>query len=127
MNRKILMIDDDQDFTAAIKVFLEKEGFSFVSASMGCDGFNRFVEENPDLVILDVMMEYDTVGFDIAQKIKKAKPDIPIIIVTGIVDMLHINFEEKSKDKDWLNIDVFMNKPLKNDELLAKIKGLLNI
>ena len=60
---KILMIDDDPDVVLAMQIPLEAAGYEFYSAGSGAEGLEKLKEINPDLIILDVMMETATEGF----------------------------------------------------------------
>ncbi|MBU4334442.1 MAG: response regulator, partial [Candidatus Omnitrophica bacterium] len=62
MSKKILMIDDDPDFIAAVQTLLEAKDYVVVTASNGQEGLLKAKEEKPDLITLDVMMTNDSEG-----------------------------------------------------------------
>ena len=126
---KILIIDDDADMVAGMRVLLKKKGYEIVSASGGDEGLKKVKEERPDLIILDVMMETGDKGFDVARALKKeeASRDIPILMLTAIKDRTGLDFKKEAGDEVWLPVDDYCDKPLKSDELISKVEGLLRI
>ena len=69
------MIDDDPDVILAIRIPLEAVGYEFYSASNSTEGLEKVKEINPDLIILDVMMETATEGFQTSLKLRDHPPD----------------------------------------------------
>ena len=69
--KRILIIDDDPDFTEATQVVLESQGYVVASASDGSEAILRVGLFNPDLIILDVMMDSNREGFVLARELKK--------------------------------------------------------
>ena len=83
---KILVVDDDPDFVEATRMVLEKAGHKVISASNGKTGVMRVREDEPDLVILDVIMDSVLEGLSVSQQIHDAAElaETPIIMVTSI-------------------------------------------
>mgnify|MGYP001823294178 FL=1 len=90
------------------------------------EGLEKLNANLPDLVILDVMMDEEHDGFDMSREIKKAHPNLPIVMLTGISDITGVNFRAAAADPDWLPADEFLDKPVTPDELLATIEELLS-
>jgi CheY-like chemotaxis protein len=82
---KILIVDDDPDFTDATRMVLEKAGHTVTNATSGDKGFKRALEEKPDLVVLDVIMDSVLDGVSTSQRMhdEPETKDIPIIMVTS--------------------------------------------
>jgi len=120
---KILIIDDDQDFVAAVGIVLEKAGYTTVSANSRHEGMEVFEKENPDLVILDVMMDEPDEGFTMAQELKKKSNQTPILMLTSVSQVTGLDFD---KDSEMVPVDVFEQKPIMPDTLLARVKELLS-
>lgn len=122
----ILIIDDDKDFVESNKLLLESNGYSVITAHNGTDGFVLARKEQPDLMLLDVMMKHDTEGFDVVRKLNKDKhtKDLPVIIITGIrkAKTLPFRFEP---DEDWLPVKAVLEKPVLPQVLLDKVKSFL--
>lgn len=88
MNKKILIIDDNEQDKKIIMRFLGKAGFTDITtAENGEEGINKLKEQIPDLVILDTILP-DTVGFEVCRRIRELYgPQEPkIIIITGSID-----------------------------------------
>ena len=84
MSKKILIIDDDPDIVEVLKTRLQAHGYAVAVAVDGKEGLLRLKVENPDLIILDVMMP-NMDGFSFVQEIKKEEGFLrtPIIVLTG--------------------------------------------
>jgi CheY-like chemotaxis protein len=127
---KILMIDDDPDILTAIRIPLESTGHEFFEARSGDEGLEKIKEINPDLIILDVMMETATEGFQMSLTLRDrssnaeyaAYRDIPILMLTAIHTTTPLRF---TPDEDYLPVDAFLDKSADPDELLAKVDELI--
>jgi len=86
MGKKILIIDDDVDFVESEKLLLENNGFEVIAAFDGQEGYRKALDENPDLILLDVVMTTEDEGFQIAHRLKQdtAHAHIPIIILSSL-------------------------------------------
>jgi len=124
---KILIIDDDPDIVEAMKVVLESRKHQVITAKSGEEGLKKVKVDNPQLVILDVMMESADKGFEVAREIRKekTKKPIPIIMLTAIKERTGLDFRHEAGDKDWLPVDDYCDKPLNPDELISKVDKLL--
>lgn len=124
---KILIIDDDPDIVESTKVVLESKGYKVISAPGGKEGLDKTRQENPDLIILDIMMEKGDTGFDVCRELKKDQTykHIPILMLTAIKEKTGMDFKKEAGDEVWLPVDDYVEKPLKPDELLSKVEILL--
>lgn len=127
MKRKILMIDDDQDFLRSNQVNLETNGYEVISAPNGHDGFERLQNEKPDLVILDVMMDTNLEGYNLLHRIKQdaGHKSLPIIMLTGMVDQMGVNLYSAVEDAAIFPHVRFQDKPVDPMYLLDLIEELL--
>jgi CheY-like chemotaxis protein len=127
---KILMVDDDPDVIVAIRIPLEASGHELHVASSGSEGLEKIKEVNPDLVILDVMMETATAGFQFSLKLRDPSPDseytayrhTPILMLTSVHSTTPLRF---APEEDYLPVDAFLEKSAAPDEVLAKVEELL--
>ena len=127
---KILIVDDDPDIVLAVRMVLESAGHEVIEASSGQKGIEMIRIEHPDLIILDVMMETKTEGFQLALKLRSPDPtsefidykDIPILMLTAIHSTTPLRFEP---DIDYLPVELFVDKPIDPDDLLGKVDWLL--
>jgi DNA-binding response OmpR family regulator len=126
--KKILVVDDDQDLVASVEAFLGARGFDVSTAGNSREAYQRIVEDRPDLIVLDVMMDYDEEGMVLASALKTDGPtrDVPIIILSGF------NVQKDVREKvlaslmgqDW-PAESFMQKPVRLAELAERIDMLL--
>ncbi len=129
MNKKILIVDDDRDLVASLAQVMKGSGYDVAAAHSGADGLKAVLAERPDLVILDVMMETDTAGFEAAGVIRsrretskyRAFRDVPIIILTAIDQVTNSRFSMDPSDSFLPGTNEFLTKPVDLDELLATI------
>ena len=127
---KILVIEDDPDMVTAIRMPLEANDYEVYDASTGKEGLEKVKEVEPDLIILDVMMETTTAGFQVSLKLRSDDPKseyaayrgIPIVMLTAIHTTTSLSF---GPDEEYLPVDVFLDKSVDPDKLLSTIKQLL--
>jgi len=125
---KILVVDDDPDFTETVKVVLESKQYAVVTAADRTEGMEKIRTDKPDLVILDVMMSTWQDGFEMSRELKKDPKfkDIPILILTALKDRTGIDFKSTVGDSTWLPVDEFLDKPVEPQTLLAEVEKLLS-
>lgn len=117
-NRKILAVDDERSLLSMLKVVLEKEGFKNIStAASGTEAIGKCESENPDLILLDIMLP-DMDGYEVCSKIRLHSMS-PIIFLSA-----------KDQETDRLvsfavGGDDFISKPFSTMELVARIKAAL--
>lgn len=117
---KILVIDDDKAINELIKINLELCGYDILTASDGTKGFALVKQEQPDLVILDVMMpEVD--GYTVAKRIREnsSTRQLPILMLTALGMV-----EDKVKGFD-IGVDDYLVKPFEMEELRVRVRALL--
>ncbi|MFW6151013.1 MAG: response regulator transcription factor [Chloroflexota bacterium] len=125
---KILLVDDDPDVHAAVASALQTKPYRVVSAYSGGEALRKVVSEEPDLVILDVMMPGKN-GFEVCLELKtdaRYRPyaNIPVLMLTVYPDerdKMHLSMRR------WVNIccDGYLQKPFDVNTLLAKVDELL--
>ncbi|MFP4029549.1 MAG: two-component system response regulator [Candidatus Brocadiia bacterium] len=123
--KKVLLVDDDEEFVEVTKILLENNDYTVVTAHSGKEVQKTTLEEEPDLVILDVMMETESAGFEAARLLRseEATKDIPIIMLTAVNEKYPYGFES---NEIWLPVDKFFEKPVEPDELLLEVKDSLS-
>ncbi len=114
---KILVVDDEKNICDLLRMYLEKEGYAVVMAHNGVDAVNTFAAENPDLVLLDIMLpQLD--GWQVCREIRKTS-EKPIIMLTA---------KDEVFDKVLgleLGADDYVTKPFDTKEIVARIKAVL--
>lgn len=117
---KILVVDDDVAINELIKINLELQGYEVVQAFNGVEGFAKAKQDEPALVILDVMMpEVD--GYTVARRIRQSSEisDMPIIMLTALSEL-----NNKVEGFD-IGVDDYLTKPFEIDELIVRVRALL--
>ena len=124
--KTIMVIDDDPDVVEATKVVLEGAGYEVATAFTGREGLERVRQGGIDCVLLDVMMAKDTEGFHVAQELRDdgKTAAIPIVMLTSVSQKTGFEFSPET-DKDFLPVDVFLEKPVDPKKLLATIAGVM--
>ena len=124
---KILMIDDDNDFTEATKIILESRNYEVISADNTKDGLLLLESENPDLLILDIMMENKAAGIIVSRQIRKNPKfqKLPILMLTGLREQTGFFFPGDLKSDTFLPVNEFLEKPPLPEVLLEKVEKLL--
>ena len=125
-SHKILIIDDDPDYIRATRRVLERH-YAVSCAHNGKEGWQRLKEDKPDLIILDVLMEKKTEGFEFSRELRKERAfhDIPIIMLTGMRQQTGFFFpKDQSSEPRLLPTDLFMEKPVSPTELLINIENV---
>ena len=114
---KIMVVDDDQNICELLRLYLEKEGFETVLANSGRSALDLFEKENPDLILLDIMLpELD--GWQVCREIRK-KSQCPIIMLTAKGEVF-----DKVLGLE-LGADDYVVKPFEAKEVVARIKAVL--
>lgn len=116
---KVLVVDDEMEFVEVSTIVLEGDGFEVVAAASGEEARQKAAEEKPDLIVLDVMMETKTAGFETARWLRENEEtkDIPIIMLTAVNQEVPWRF---GPDDIWLPVDAFVDKPVSPETLLEE-------
>ena len=112
---KILIVDDDQNILRLYKEELEDEGYTIVTASNGQEAIERFDQEDPDLVTLDILLP-DIDGIKLLRQMKEKKPRLPIIMSTA--------YDYRDDFAVWAS-EAYIVKSSDMTELKATIKKLI--
>jgi DNA-binding response OmpR family regulator len=112
---KILLVDDDQNILRLYKEELEDEGYTIVTASNGQEAIERFEQEDPDLVTLDILLP-DIDGIKLLRQMKEKKPRLPIIMSTA--------YDYRDDFAVWAS-EAYIVKSSDLTELKATIKKLM--
>jgi two-component system, OmpR family, alkaline phosphatase synthesis response regulator PhoP len=121
MPKKILAVDDERHIVRLVEVNLQRAGYEVVTAYDGREALEKVKTENPDLVVLDVMMPYMD-GFEVLKNLKAdpSTAEIPVIMLTA-----------KAQDADvfrgWQSgVDCYLTKPFNPMELLTFVKRIFD-
>lgn len=127
MQKKILLADDDPDVVEVISMLLEDEGYEIVTAKDGAEALEKIKLENPDLIILDLLMPHVD-GFAVFNMLRDPRYErwskIPVVILTSVrEEVSNRRYELETGQK--MDYAAYLEKPADPDELLATISRLL--
>ena len=125
--KRILIVDDDPDFSMIVQTYLEKGGLATELAYNGVEGFEKIKANPPDAIVLDVMMpEMD--GYELCAALKKdsAYANIPIVLLTAVAD--HVTSTKYSHyDGMSMEADDYLPKPASAEDITQSVKRLLGM
>ncbi len=124
MSNKILVVDDDPDFVEATRMVLESAGYSVISAADGDEGLRIVRQEQPDLVILDVIMKTVLDGLHMSREMADdpEQRNTPVLMVTSIANS---DYAALFPTDEYIHIDDFVSKPISPDDLLRRVARLM--
>lgn len=125
--KRIVIIDDDPSFLEITGAILRRFGYDVLTASNTQDGLRLIEEEQPDLLVLDIMMATVDEGLRFAVKLRQneALRKLPIIIVSAQPESEKGYTRTVEDDLDWIAADIFMEKPVDPQALRHNIELLL--
>ena len=128
MNQKkrILIVDDDFDFAAAIARILTTANYDVEKAGSLQEGLKAIQEREPDLILLDVMMERYDDGFNMCYDLKHDEryKHIPVIMITAVTEVTGLKFNPDT-DGEYLQAEGYLRKPIKAELLLERVASLV--
>ena len=119
---KILIVDDNQQNCELLDAYLADEGYEMLVANDGHEALERVAENQPDLILLDIMMP-NMSGFEVCKQLKEnpTTRDIPIIVVTALNESS--DYERGME----AGADDFLTRPFNRVEFIARVRSLLRI
>jgi CheY-like chemotaxis protein len=128
--KKILLVDDDPDQRLTLRLPLESAGYEIFEAKSSKEGLEMVEKIRPDLIVLDVMMDTATAGFQLALELHSPDPNspykefskTPIIMLTAIHSTTPLRFKP---DEDYLPVQTFIEKPVDPNILLSKVRDFI--
>lgn len=118
----ILLVDDNPQNIELLQAYLEDLQCKVISAVDGIEGMEAIARDNPDLILLDIMMPRMS-GFEVCRRLKEdpATADIPVVMVTALNELGDIERAVAAGTDD------FLSKPINKLELLTRVKSLLRV
>ncbi len=119
--KRICFVDDEPDIILLCKIVLEEAGFEVDTFTDSISALNNFKPNFYDLIVLDIKMP-NMDGFELCKKIKKIDKKIKVCFLTAS-EMYYENF--RKKDPEHLDKDLFLRKPIENDELIKRVNKII--
>ncbi len=117
--KRILLVDDDFEIIESLRMLLEAKGYTILVARDGNQGLAMAEREDPDLMILDMMMPKRS-GFLVLEKLRRSRPvPLKIIMITANEGSRHKAYAE------MLGVDDYIRKPFAMDRLLESVERLV--
>lgn len=116
-SKTILLIDDDYEIISSMRAVLEAKGYRIVTANDGNAGLAAADRENPDLIVVDMMMPKKS-GFLVVEKLKRSNRPPPMIMITANEGSRHRAYAE------LLGVDAYLRKPFAMERLVEEVQRL---
>jgi two-component system KDP operon response regulator KdpE len=118
MNEKILVVEDEPRVVRLVSAVLQAVGYRVVAAASGASAIERFVQEQPDLILLDILLPHGPDGYEVCRRIREFS-NVPVIMLTA-----------KARESEMLQgfevgADDYLTKPFSAKELIARVRAVL--
>ena len=133
---RILIVDDDKDLVAALRIAFESHGYRVTAAHDLFSGLDAAAQERPDCILLDIMMPHATEGFHFVWRLRQREEayfkKVPILVMSAIHDKTDLRFYPDSSDGtyaagEYLPVQDFIDKPVDPASLLDRIDRALKL
>jgi CheY-like chemotaxis protein len=124
IRKTVLLVDDDADFVEMNRVLLEGNGYRVRAAYSGRQARTEIEEHRPDLIILDMVMDTETEGFNLSRELRnwEQTKSIPLVMITSVNDKIPFRIQP---DATWLPVDALIEKPVDPPLLLDVVNRIL--
>jgi len=122
---RVLLVDDEEGVRKAWSKALQNDGFTTLVAESGKTALKLCDEHNFDVVVVDFIMPHMD-GVQLLARIRKTHPYVRSIVVSGKIDAQHENRTVEGMLRDAVEADMYLRKPVHNDDLCAAIRSLMN-
>ena len=125
--RRLLIVDDDPDFSGAISSILESAGYDTDITHNPKDGWAALKANKYDLLLLDIMMGRGAEGVMMARKIRKDESlrEMPVLIITGLREQIAFLFPGQAIHPGFVPVDELVEKPVEPELLLDRVGALI--
>lgn len=126
MSKRILVVDDDVDYLAGMKMQLEAAGYDVTTAESVAEAERSFGENRPACAIVDLMMDDPDDGFTLCYHMKKKDQNVPVIMVTAVTSETGMEFSPTTDgERSWIKADAMLAKPLRFEQLKQELDRLV--
>jgi two-component system, OmpR family, response regulator len=122
----VLIVDDDPDFLLQHETHFQALGFEVATADREDAARELLDQRQPDLAVVDLMMQQPDSGFTLCHEMKRRYPDLPVIMVTSAGSITGYDFSSlSSAQRNWIRADAVLAKPIRFDQLQREVNRLL--
>jgi CheY-like chemotaxis protein len=123
--QKILIVDDDHDYLEQQDLLLTQAGFEVRTCDNPQQAMQLASEWQPEIALLDLMMEHDDDGFVLSYNIKRSHPEITVLIVTSVASETGLEFSAATREeRSWIKADAMLAKPVRVEQLRRELQRL---
>jgi CheY-like chemotaxis protein len=122
--KKVLIVDDDQDFLEQMDLMFSSRGYVTRKASGRKQAEELFASYTPDIAVIDLMMEQNDDGFVLAYRLKKSFPECAVIMVTNVTGETGLEFPRIDDSAGWINADAILSKPVRFEQLEEELRKI---
>lgn len=124
----VLVVDDDPEFVAQHQSMLEALGFQVFTAESQLQAEEMLKTLQPDLAIVDLVLEHMDGGFALCYHIKKRNPRTPVILVSAVSSETGIEIDATTdEERSWIKADLLLAKPMRFEQLQREIERLMKV
>ena len=126
--KRILVVDDDPDILEQVALELRQEGYQVTEAGGQTEAEKVLEKGNPDLAVVDLMMENMDSGFVLTHYLKNLYPDTPVVLLTAVTAATGMSFAASSDEaRSWVKADLVLDKPVRPEQIKAEVRRLLRV
>lgn len=124
--KKVLIIDDDPDFLIQQVTALQAAGCETITAESMSEAREALGSENPDAMLVDLMLDENDAGFVLCHEAKKRFPNMPILLITGVASETGLEFQAATnEERSWIKADRLLAKPVRAEQVISELENLL--
>jgi CheY-like chemotaxis protein len=124
--KTVLLVDDDADFRFQQKSQLEAAGYKVLEASGYAQALQLLNQNEPDIALVDLMMEQIDAGFALSYRIKQKNPNTPVVMITSVASETGLEFDAATEEeRSWVKADAVLTKPVRFEQLQREMTRLL--
>jgi CheY-like chemotaxis protein len=121
----VLVVDDDPDCLEQLRMGLESLGYDVTTTENEKGATEQIAHWQPDLVVLDLIIDRPDSGFLLSYRLKKKYPNTPVIMISAVTSRTGLNFDAASpSERAWVKVDAFLAKPVRLEQLKREIDRL---
>ena len=120
----MLIVDDDPDFLEQMDMMFKENGYHTRTAASRREAEAIMEEYDPEIAVIDLMMENDDDGFVLAYRLKRKLPDCAVLMVTNVTGETGLEFPRIDDSAGWISADAVFSKPVRFEQLEEQLKKM---